>query len=482
MRPTVRRACVARLLPLAALWPRFVAGHDALRHVVHIEVRMHQREEAASVEHGLSMLQVRTGARQSARLQRQAAQQRIQAQAGAGSSAWWQQRHGLHIRAVPPKGQHTHTVIILHGLYCRASDFDELPGTLRRLGVQDHGVKYIFPNSPLIELCWEEGPELKQPAWYTYLPDSWDSDFDVGQFATNSERVRSIIDDEAKKLGSASRVIVGGNSQGGTIAAEAAMAYPEPLGGLIFLRSDLLANTKVNTLNARMPIFIFRGANDHTFVASETNRSFRRLTDAGFHVELHDEPGLKHQDDSKNELAFAAKWIAHAFFGQEVEVTHHDLDDMVQPKRTVGEHRGRLRADLKAGRVADCHEGARCCGECCIGSSVQVTFPYGSELTGEYSGSYNGTVVAFAAPVAVTSTNWAANSEMSRILVQYDNPKDEVKKWAFWPRRGDQPGGCGYTASASLSEIGDSRGPMAGRQRWEYAHSVTAAGKFCSES
>merc|ERR1719482_943234 len=148
---------------------------------------------------------------------------------------------------------------------------------------------------------------------------------------------------------------------------------------------------------------------------------------------------------------------------------------MVQPKRTVGEHRGRLRADLKAGRVADCHEGARCCGECCIGSSVQVTFPYGSELTGEYSGSYNGTVVAFAAPVAVTSTNWAANSEMSRILVQYDNPKDEVKKWAFWPRRGDQPGGCGYTASASLSEIGDSRGPMAGRQRWEYAHSVTAA-------
>ena len=92
-----------------------------------------------------------------------------------------------------PTGPHTHTVIMLHGLYGSGRNFVRsfpsypegynLPQLVKELvkgvgGANADGIKYIFPTAPKIDLYWDgadkppnQGPfgtAQKERGWYTY--------------------------------------------------------------------------------------------------------------------------------------------------------------------------------------------------------------------------------------------------------------------------------------------------------------------------
>eukprot|EP00964_Phaeocystis_antarctica_P101753 scaffold67237_cov66-Phaeocystis_antarctica.AAC.5 len=90
-----------------------------------------------------------------------------------------------------PTGPHTHTVIMLHGLYGSGrnfvrnfpsySDGSNLPQLVKKLvkgvgGANADGIKYIFPTSPKIDLFYDgpdkpptqDKPGQKERGWYTY--------------------------------------------------------------------------------------------------------------------------------------------------------------------------------------------------------------------------------------------------------------------------------------------------------------------------
>jgi len=65
---------------------------------------------------------------------------------------------------IEPTGPHTHTVVLLHGMYTAPEDSDtmmELPQSVARVGLP--GCKYVFPRAPRRTISWPTGPEASGP-------------------------------------------------------------------------------------------------------------------------------------------------------------------------------------------------------------------------------------------------------------------------------------------------------------------------------
>ncbi|EOD22805.1 hypothetical protein EMIHUDRAFT_195180 [Emiliania huxleyi CCMP1516] len=102
---------------------------------------------------------------------------------------------------IEPTGPHTHTVVLLHGMYTAPEDSDtmmELPQSVARVGLP--GCKYANVAS-----------------WYNYYTRRDGEHQHDAHLASQTRRIHSILDREIELLGGdAQRVMLGGCSQGGT--------------------------------------------------------------------------------------------------------------------------------------------------------------------------------------------------------------------------------------------------------------------------
>eukprot|EP00965_Chrysotila_dentata_P206192 6183402-Pleurochrysis_carterae.AAC.1 len=194
---------------------------------------------------------------------------------------------------LPPTGPPTHTAVLLHGMYRRGSDFEKLKDQFAQLSIPASGVKCIFPNSPTISISWPWCKEDGVYAWYNYYTckngcEEHD-EIDMSQLEEQSKRVCSILDEELACLGDdARRLIIGGNSQGGTVALHAAMAYGRTLGAIIAMRTCLIDTvTSVSPSLKDTPIFIFAAERDGVYTLSLQRRCFRKFEDLGYQVAGH---------------------------------------------------------------------------------------------------------------------------------------------------------------------------------------------------
>jgi predicted esterase len=243
---------------------------------------------------------------------------------------------------IEPTARHTHSVIMLHGMYCEGSMFESLPSIMAELGGRSAGTRYIFPSAPLRTISWPTGSEPGVSAWYNYFTQKtgeMEHDaIDEEHLQQVTTAVHNIIDREVAALGGdATRVAIGGNSQGGTVAGHAALTYPNgPLGALIFGCSVLLDVTPVKKRHRprndrRLPVFTFTAEHDQEYIPPFQKRCYARLRDAGYTVISHVEPGLDHYTESLGELHHTAAWIAQTLFGQHLTVSHRDVPEAPAP-------------------------------------------------------------------------------------------------------------------------------------------------------
>lgn len=408
----------------------------------------------------------------------------------------------------PPEGNHTHTVIFLHGLYSSSGDFVEIPEAFHSLKVSRKGIKFIFPNAPRRDICWPDGPEKNVSAWYNYYSDrsgrTRDDQIDMPELTESAGRLNRIIDKEASAIGGVSRVIVGGHSQGGTIAAHAAFTNRRPLGALIMMRTVLM-NVTARLLDKALlvPVFVFRGTMDDVYIATLTNRRLDVLRENHFSVTVHDEPGLGHGDDSISEAQHCAKWIAETFHGVEVNVTHRDVPDTAEEiacpinfRKQKGKRQTTTSTPesddyqndysgapanptrshtINATKTAHCSRGAACCGHCCIGNKATVEYRIGDDPDGDkYAGSYIGRIRNL--------------SDAGKVLIEFDDPNAEVNEWKISTSdkvfdRKWKTFECGYSRKLLLKAM-PTGGPneRSGRQRWEHSASVMVDGRRCPSS
>jgi len=236
------------------------------------------------------------------------------------------------------------------------------------------GIKYIFPCAPPVE---EGKPKGKY--WYMYHYDEssprwgstalhdgyydsdayrWQSDNDiiaVDQWTETLGWIADLVKQEVEELGDASKVIIGGNSQGGTVAIDVALNYPDTLGALLCLRTcpmretlgpvparpleGVTDGTNLKGSNLDMPIFCYIDGRDDIYIPPLQHRNYCLIQDKGYTVTTRVNPTAFHEDDDPAENEWAAKWIAQVFFSTvPTTPTMPTIDAMraVQPARRVG--------------------------------------------------------------------------------------------------------------------------------------------------
>jgi phospholipase/carboxylesterase len=161
---------------------------------------------------------------------------------------------------IEPPGPAGAAIIWLHGLGANGHDFEPIVPELRLPA--DAGIRFVFPHAPAIPVTINGS--VVMPAWYDILDLSIDRKVDVTQLTASATQTQALIDRELERGVASEHIIVAGFSQGGAVAYEAALSYPQRLGGIIGLSTYFATEDTVqpHAENQGLAIFIGHGTHD----------------------------------------------------------------------------------------------------------------------------------------------------------------------------------------------------------------------------
>ena len=213
-----------------------------------------------------------------------------------------------------PKNDHIYTLILLHGMYETTESLIKLTYKLMK---KYKKLKIILPNAPKRTINWSEEIEYGVSAWYNYFTrydgQMKHDEIDNVHFDEQVKRINKLIDEEVKLLnGCADNIIIGGISQGGTLAFHIGLNYHKNLGGIIGIHTILMDNiTQISSECQQIPIYLFSGNKDQIYNIKLQNRSLKILRRLKYRIFWHIEKDLKHSEYSKKENPFLIWAIKH---------------------------------------------------------------------------------------------------------------------------------------------------------------------------
>lgn len=165
-----------------------------------------------------------------------------------------------------------------------------------------NGLKIVFPTASSIPISAHDGNETV--AWYDYLTDFdgvREDKVNMCSLRETRNRIFNILDREINLLGGdASRVFIGGASQGCCTALHCAMQFPRVLGGVVGIVGHLLSCTPVPASKRHMPVSLYSGRDDRIMRWPWVRKTFRRFEAADFtKLSLRCEPGVGHDTGPK---------------------------------------------------------------------------------------------------------------------------------------------------------------------------------------
>lgn len=122
-------------------------------------------------------------------------------------------------------------VILLHGLGADGHDFEPLVPVIQL--PDELAVRFVLPHAPRLPVTINGG--MVMPAWYDILEMNLGRRVDEAQLKASAKRVHGLIDAQIDKGIDSRRIVLAGFSQGGAVAYQAALTYPQPLAGLLAL-------------------------------------------------------------------------------------------------------------------------------------------------------------------------------------------------------------------------------------------------------
>ncbi|MCK5810317.1 MAG: DNA ligase [Cocleimonas sp.] len=199
------------------------------------------------------------------------------------------------------------TVIWLHGLGADGHDFVPLIPELKL--PNEAGIRFIFPHAPVRPVTLNKGYEMR--AWYDLLslePGKTANEADV---LTSVAWISALIDQEIAKGIAAENILLVGFSQGGVIALQTGLRYPQKLAGIMALSTYFPFAEKtlaeINKTQLGLPIFAAHGINDPVIPLLSWQTYVPELKQAGFTVEAHSYP-MEHSLCSQ-EITDMSNWL-----------------------------------------------------------------------------------------------------------------------------------------------------------------------------
>ncbi|MHB0777101.1 alpha/beta hydrolase [Halomonas sp. WWR20] len=180
------------------------------------------------------------------------------------------------------------SVILLHGLGADGHDFEplvpalELPASL--------AIRFVLPHAPQLAVTVNGG--MVMSAWYDILEMNLGRRVDEEQLKASADRVHDLIDAEIARGIASRRIIVAGFSQGGAVAYQAALTYPQPLGGLLAMSTYFPTADSIepHEANRDLPIEVYHGTQDPIVPESLGRAGAERAREMGHSVEYHTYP------------------------------------------------------------------------------------------------------------------------------------------------------------------------------------------------
>ncbi|BEH15876.1 alpha/beta hydrolase [Marinobacter shengliensis] len=177
------------------------------------------------------------------------------------------------------------TIIWLHGLGASGHDFEPVVPEFRFS--REQPVRFIFPHAPELPVTINGG--MVMPAWYDILAMDVDRKVDTTQLRASAGMVAELIQQERERGITSENIILGGFSQGGAVAYELALSYPERLGGLFALSTYFATadSIRLSDANRKLPIFIGHGRFDPIVAEHLGLAAQRKLQDLGYEPEYY---------------------------------------------------------------------------------------------------------------------------------------------------------------------------------------------------
>jgi len=183
------------------------------------------------------------------------------------------------------------TLIYLHSFSQKGTDYLDFP---HYFGIGGAAVRVVLPTAPYQEqTCFEDwwvtpNRRVRFNSWFDYKTDKGgvaENEICVDSLKQMRNKLHGLIRVEAAKLaGGARRILLGGCSQGCCVALDAAMTYPEELGGVIGLVGHVLKDSQLDPAKQNMPLHLFHEASDREMRWKWVKGTVERLRDQGFNV------------------------------------------------------------------------------------------------------------------------------------------------------------------------------------------------------
>ena len=185
------------------------------------------------------------------------------------------------------------SVIWMHGLGADGNDFVPIVHELDLTDVP--ALRFVFPPAPMQPVTINNGYVMR--AWYDI---KW-GDLEGRSKQADEKGVRAsqaaivkLVEREITRGTTADNIVLAGFSQGGAIALQTGLRYPEKLAGIMALSTYLplaerLAD-EATAENRKTPIFMAHGVQDAVVPYAMAARSRDILVEHAYDVEWHEYP------------------------------------------------------------------------------------------------------------------------------------------------------------------------------------------------
>jgi phospholipase/carboxylesterase len=197
------------------------------------------------------------------------------------------------------------SIIWLHGLGAGGEDFVPVVEEL----ALPCAVRFVFPHAPRMPVTVNGGYVM--PAWYDIASLDIAGVQDESGIRQSQASVEMLIEEEMARGVPSERIVLAGFSQGGAIALQTALRYPQRLGGVMALSTYLPLHASFpmekTSANTGIPVFMAHGRFDSVIPIEAAEASRATLEREGYAVEWHEYP------------------MAHTVSGEEIADIRHYL-------------------------------------------------------------------------------------------------------------------------------------------------------------
>ena len=209
-----------------------------------------------------------------------------------------------------PRAPADAAVLWMHGLGADGHDFESLVPELRLPAALP--VRFVFPHAQVRPVTINGGQRMR--AWYDVVGFDERAPQDAAGIRASAESLGALVKRERERGIAAERIVVAGFSQGGAMALQLGLRWPERLAGVMALSTWLpLADTlegEAHPANAAVPVLMAHGSFDPVVPQAAGEASRDTLRALGYDVDWRSYP-MPHSLCAQ-EVADIREWLLRA--------------------------------------------------------------------------------------------------------------------------------------------------------------------------